>query len=380
MKRQSMQIRNQRGQAMAEFVATMLVFVAMLLGTSYLAKLSDISQNMQEAARHTAFERTVWLEATAISDYGAVVQADPMIEQSVQHHFFTGTVTRCEFCETPVVNSNYWVDQAGNPLISSINNVTVATTDGSTNANGQARVIAALDTATNAIYSLLGSGTSDSDGASGYGLGAPGVVFALDQNGTYASTVKAQVNLPAPFNNLFSTLNFSSGTTLLADEWYAGGSGRAGKKIQGLVPMALLETQKMREFQADIKEINQWMQVFTGSTGLNGSGLIFGNVSDWGVPNDRQELMANATNFTTEPSSGVPSCIWNADVCATSYGKQYTPGTATNLQQAGIFPTINGTNKVLRMYEYVPSVAAMSEFPITGGWIDTGQVTFQTLP
>ncbi|MES2935063.1 MAG: TadE family protein [Pseudomonadota bacterium] len=327
MQQSTWHFQSQQGQAMAEFVAVIGIFIVALLALPYLAKLGDVRQTMEQAARHAAWERTVWLGEAQKADKGAVILKDDLVEESIRHHFFTGDVKRKEMTEGAMTpQHSYWQDIKGTPMIKDIADVEVTTTDSDSPAWILNNVLGPLFSAVTWINTAVSGATGN------------GAVFAIDTKGLYKSTVTAKVN-----DQIGGTLNFNSNVTLLANEWYGGGRNRVEKKVQGLVLTAVANTQTMQDWKRAVNNVDK---VFGTNAGCATSGcLVFGKASDDGIPDDRKELVKKweAPRYAGQPSVGEPI-------------------------------------KEFRMYQYVPSSAAVLAMPLNLGVIDPTNGITQLLP
>lgn len=321
----------QRGQAMAEFIAVAGVFIFMLLAIPWLAKLGDIRQNTEQAARHAAWERTVWLTAAQKPDKGAVLLDEAHLQENVVHHFFTGRVERNEFAEGNMLpQQGYWHEPGGQPMIDNIADIKVSTSNGAMPGVVFRNTLAQLSDAT----TLLGTEVS---GATGNGA-----IFSLDENGLYRSEVSASVN-----DRLGGKLAFTGNVSLLANEWYGGGRKRTEKKVQGLVATAAMNTSGMQNFVTMTRQIDQVFRIF-GYDPVLEFGLIFGKATDDGMPDDRKEMVRkwDIARFPDGLDGPHPS-------------EKY---------------------KDFAVYKYVPSAAAVAAMPLNLGVIDPNNSITQNLP
>ena len=227
--------KNQRGQAMAEFViVAVLVLVPLYLLIPVLGKYIDMKSAAVVGARYAAWERTVFYAGPAASvDWPGVQKTDSEIRNEVRQRVFSR-------CTTPIANgdksaSNWgcggyrasWVNRDGSGMLLDYNAVTHATQ------NGESPGIA------NDVLNLIVT-VADALGP-----------FTLEMKGLYSAEVAVSANtLPINFSfdgeitKAFNPgkLTFSDRSVVLANGWSAKGSEHVKSQTQGLTPTGVFQT------------------------------------------------------------------------------------------------------------------------------------------
>lgn len=213
--------RSQRGQAIAEFVVSMLIVVPLVLGVIYVGKYEDIKYTAIQASRHVAFERafdtlpTPHESATVLADETrARFFADPMQSNNGAVAYQDAPPASGSISST--LNAN-WLGTAGEALI------------GAYSPDIKADVTKGVD--------LTGIGKTAFDAART-------LYFSnINDPGIQNARVQVQLaNVPhfAALNNL--GLNIDVSTAILVDGFNADGNGApnnpAPDSVRGRVSLA----------------------------------------------------------------------------------------------------------------------------------------------
>ena len=212
--------RSQRGQAIAEFVVSMLIVVPLVLGVIYIGKYEDIKYTAIQASRHVAFER-------AFDTLPAPHESATQLADETRARFFTDPMQSnngaVAYQDAPpagsissTLNAN-WLGTAGEALISAYSPDIKADVQKSVDLSGIGK------TAFDAARTLFLSNIND-----------PGIQKARVQ------VQLANVPLFAALNNL--GLNIDVSTAILVDGFNADGNGDpnnpAPDSVRGRVSLA----------------------------------------------------------------------------------------------------------------------------------------------
>lgn len=209
----------QRGQAMVEMVAMGGVTSLLFLGIWYLGKYHDIQASTIQAARYTAWERTVH----APSD-----MSDARIEQQTRARLFTFNHDAYKATDSQA-NGASWGSQSPNWNDHSASKRLVERPD---DVRVSMRVEGFPGKAAAAISSTLGAITLFTGALTG---GAP-----LPQGGLTTGTVTVALNnvasLPAPLDALNLTLTESA--SLATNSWDANGPQQVAARVKPFAPVS----------------------------------------------------------------------------------------------------------------------------------------------
>lgn len=226
--------KNQRGQAMAEFViVAVLVLVPLYLLIPVLGKYIDMKSAAVVGARYAAWERTVFYAGPAASvDWPGVEKTDAEIRNEVRQRVFSQgtTIANGDKGATNWGGGGYrasWVNRDGSGMLPDYNAVTHATQ------NDDSPGIA------NDVLNLIVT-VADALGP-----------FTLEMKGLYSAEVAVSANT-LPINFSFDSeitkafnpgkLTFSDRSVVLANGWSAKGSEHVKSQTQGLTPTGVFQT------------------------------------------------------------------------------------------------------------------------------------------
>ncbi|HET7633711.1 MAG TPA: hypothetical protein VFK51_03175 [Burkholderiales bacterium] len=239
--------RLSRGQAMTEFVIGAALFlIPVFLLIPILGKFIDMKAATVQAARYTAWERTVWYGGDDSSvDWESNVRTTETIQQQMQDKF-----------TDPVL----WKDRVGNSMLQSW--------DGDIS-NGKSPGTA---------NDLLGFAVDVLDA-----IGP----FTLEMDGLYSGTATlSAVNVQgfgAPLGDTSNLqtfdnfgLTFTDKDVILANAWNANGPDMVKKQVQGLLPTSILDN-------VAVKALLDVMSVVAPELGT----IEFGKIEPDIVPPDR---------------------------------------------------------------------------------------------
>lgn len=280
--------RKQSGQAAAEFLVAAAVFAGCLLCLPYLAKLGQLKLASIQAARHAAWERSVWRASTDTqTEPGAVVKTEATLQDDIRHHFFSAKTLRNETRETQHSFIADWEDaRTRTRALASHDKITVSSTDDfapgwvnthivSTMLDGAAAVLGGLTGLTNANY-----------------------VFDLDFKGLHKSSVGVEISSDF-IRRLWQivqpgetppALSLNSQVALVGGEWNGGGYERTKKKVLGLVITGFTDIGPLQELRTTLKQADELMNKFSGAGkryvefGMDPTKLVEDN-----IPDDRKE-------------------------------------------------------------------------------------------
>lgn len=218
-----------RGQATAETVIVSLFFlVPFFLMILLVGKFIDMRSTTLQAARYTAFERTVYSASGNERDATMARLTDVQLANAVKMRFFSGNVTAITQAQNDSVsafaNNPLWVDQGGNQLVGNATAITATATGAAE--PGSFATDAALDVTLQPLRNLVGAG------------------FALTLDKYYTASVAVQPKMPVgPVDYVAllgnAPLAFSARTTLLADGWSATDETYERCQAATLVPTSI---------------------------------------------------------------------------------------------------------------------------------------------
>lgn len=116
--------RRARGQALAETLVAMLALVPLLFGIAWVAKLIDMQQSTQQAARALAFECTV-RPAACTPDGAEAFAGEARIRFFAAHLFGLRSAQEASGPAAADVRRASWVDRRGRPLLERFDDVDV---------------------------------------------------------------------------------------------------------------------------------------------------------------------------------------------------------------------------------------------------------------
>jgi hypothetical protein len=199
--------RQQRGQAMSEFIIAMAVFLPLMLGMIYVAKYSDIKHQAIQASRYAAMERAL--------DPSSIHESAQVLTEETRARFFTdqsrnsGKIiyqdTTAGLSTNDTLNPN-WSEVNGTPLLTNYTDVTVNVTQQAISSS----VMSAVNTTANAMYNL-----SKSDGQ-------------------IEASVQVKTAAITHFAPLDNALTISASTYVTGDTWNADGAADVVKHFTEL--------------------------------------------------------------------------------------------------------------------------------------------------
>lgn len=214
--------RRQRGQAMIEMVLMAGVTSMLFLGIWYLGKFHDIQASTIQAARYTAWERTVHAPAD---------MSDAQLERQTRARLFT--LNRNPYLAADSkANGAAWGQQSPNWNDHGDNQRLVNKPD-------DVRISTALGPfpgrAAGLVTKVMGSITKISGALTGG--------EALPPGGLYTGTVTVAVNnvtsMPAPLNAL--NLKLTESNSLAVNNWDASGPAQTAARVKPFAPATLLD-------------------------------------------------------------------------------------------------------------------------------------------
>ncbi|SIO44562.1 hypothetical protein [Paraburkholderia phenazinium] len=255
MKRIDAKRSAQAGQAMAEFLVSMIAVMSVLfLGIVMLGKFNDVRNRTLMGSRYVAWERTVWTDNDPSKNYAsdpattegwstkygssalAASKADTEIEREVIQRFMAGdstTPTSADRTQTqlPAVRPAMWDDYSGQPLLASTGDVLVSTgvsNDPSTSQTSSANVpFGSIQTAAGNAY---GAKLSVPTRTTQFGTLS---VSIAQNNETLKRLWPKNGSLPA-----FSGLTFTDTNVLMTNTWVPEGTDNAKAVFNPAVPAA----------------------------------------------------------------------------------------------------------------------------------------------
>lgn len=255
----------EEGQAMVELITMVGMLTLLFLGIWYLGKFHDIQASAIQAARYSAWERTVH----SVSEL-----SDADLERQTRARFFTHNQNA--FLATDSKSngeawgrqSAHWQDHEGDErLVERPDDVRVRTSESATPG-------VAAGTASRALGAITGAGAAMTGGE------------RLPMGGLYTSTVTVDVadldDMPAPLDEM--DLRLTERHVLLTDSWDASGPRQVARRVRPFTPAAFL---------ANLDPILAPMRV--GLSILEPRFILFrpGQICPDIVPNDRVEGRSN---------------------------------------------------------------------------------------
>ncbi len=282
--------RGMRGQSMAESIIVALFFLApFFLMIVLVGKFITMRSATLQAARYTAFERTVYSNSGYERDAKMAKLTDAQLANAVKMRFFssgfTGVTQQQNDSLANFGNLPLWVDQGGNQLVGKANQVT-ATAQGNAEP-GSFATDKVLDVTLKPLRDLVGAG----------------FVLTMDKYYTANVAVKPKMPIgPTDYVNLIDgkSLTFSARDVLLADGWSAADEKYERCQAATAVPTSILGTldndcatrpkalASIGKLVSDFQSIIGFVIPDLGSQGGGPVGFGYIDVTDAGsVPADR---------------------------------------------------------------------------------------------
>ena len=283
-----------RGQAIVEFLVVAGIFCVCLLSMPYLTKLFEVRTATLEAARHAAWERSVWRSvADDKTEKGAVVLTDDELLKSIRHHFYSSKELRNEADETQYTHIADWEDaRSGTRALQSYNDITVTTTDDAAPGWANTNIVSKIFDDYSAVYGKLTGLT-----------GATDYYFDVDFNGLHNAEVKAKIS-PDFVTSLWKmvapaeappTLSMAAHVSMVAGEWNGGGTFRTKNKVLGLVVTSFEDGKAVKELRTATKQFDDAMnKIFGGNKKYLELGFDPTKFADESIPDDRKEMTDEA--------------------------------------------------------------------------------------
>lgn len=254
MKRINKGTTAQTGQAMVEFLISMIMVMSvLLLAIVMLAKFNDVRNRTLMGARYVAWERTVWTDGDArknlIGDpattegwsgpHGSaalsVSKSDGELKAEMLQRIVAGDGSLIssmdrKLTELPSSQPAMWNDYGGNPLLASADDVVVAT-------NASANPASSRNDIAVAKWPIATTG-------GGQYMAQLSLPTRTLQSGTVSISVAQDSRVLKrlwPKDNLvpaFSGLTFSDTNVLMTNTWVPDGSDSNKSVISGAVPAA----------------------------------------------------------------------------------------------------------------------------------------------
>lgn len=287
-----------KGQATVEFLVVAGIFCTALLSMPYLTKLFEFKTATLEAARHAAWERSVWRnKEDSNTEKDAVVKTDDELVNSIRHHFYSAKILRNEANETKYTNLAEWEDaRSATHVLTSQTDVSVATTDDAAPGWVNNHIVSKIFDEYAAIYGGI------SDPKKTY-------IFDVDFNGLHNAEVSARISSDyvASLWKIVSpaqtppTLTMKAHVTMVTGEWNGGGNSRARDKVLGLVVTSFENTKKFDDFRKAAKKFDEALnKIFGGSKKYTEFGFDPTKVADDSIPEDRKEQTSLAQDTNPE--------------------------------------------------------------------------------
>lgn len=242
----------QQGQALAEFLVTLIALVPLFFIIPMIGNYLDLRSSVVQASRYAVWERTIWL---GDSNFAANSKSENDIQNEIRERFFGAVNTPIKFDDKTsrsklrAQNNLVWSDHTGQKIM--LEPYKGGSTASVNHASDQLKTTIAA--------SAIGSAASAISGQSGFGLNKSGlyqakVQITIKPPPQLVANLKSDSNsllaLPAGQNILFGGgigTTFGTGA-LLADAWSAkrpgsssdpGSPGSVHKQVAGLVPSAM---------------------------------------------------------------------------------------------------------------------------------------------
>ncbi|WP_332848625.1 TadE/TadG family type IV pilus assembly protein [Massilia sp. S19_KUP03_FR1] len=260
----------ERGQAMVEMAVILGVIVMLFLGIIYLGKFHDIQASTIQAARYSAWERTV---------HSAGAMNDTQIQNQVRARFYTWNTDALKSTDG-LVNGADWTTQSAVWRDHSTRSASVE----------EARLIARPDdvgvtTSTGPLAGLATKTIAEGLGVISGMLDAITGGEPLPQGATVTGKVVVKLNniaaLPAPLDALNLTLRESS--SVITEQWDASGPRQAALRARTFTVAG-----PITQINGFLEPIEKAISIFEPSF----KNLHFGQVCPDIVPSDRVESAA----------------------------------------------------------------------------------------
>lgn len=293
------------GQATVEFLVVASVFCTALLSMPYLTRLFELKTATLEAARHAAWERSVWRNAADDNtEKDAVVKADDELAKSIRHHFYSAKVLRNEADESQYTNIAEWDDaRSGTHVLARQAQVSVTTTDDDAPGWINNNIVSKIFDDFAAAYGTLTNAT----GASYH--------FDVDFKGMHSAEVSATVS-PDFVTSLWKiaaqeeaapALTMRSHVTMVAGEWNGGGNFRTRDKVLGLVVTSFEDATVVKDLRKATKSFDEALnKIFGGGKKYTELGFDPTKLADESIPDDRKEQTDEAQDTNAEKKKSTP--------------------------------------------------------------------------
>jgi len=272
--------KRQSGAVLAEFIiVTSLVLAPLFFGIPLIGKYVDNKQKLEQSARYSAWERTVWYKKLpkTLKSLGGIntVKSADKIGFEVQNRIFSQKDTGIYLAQNDAktvekvdpISNLYW--RKGAKTQKSIYKMKkkgkketksfITATENEVQAPGMAAKTL------KPFFNLLGK------------------VSSLDLNvgGAYTSTVSMTLEPPILFDKVFDKkIEINRSNTIMADGWNAAGAAHAKKQVKGTVILDLFDTKVINTVRNGLA----WTPV---AEEVHSNKLIFGHVVVDAVPKVR---------------------------------------------------------------------------------------------
>jgi hypothetical protein len=272
--------KNQRGAVLTEFIIVVgFVLVPLFIGLTLIGKYTESAQKLEQAARYSAWERTVWFQeipaslakadksiATKKTAEQIAFELDNRIFSSRDVGVYLAQQTKAVNEDNAPMTESFWLEKGSKS--SSLYKL-----------DNNKRMIQVVD-----VKQAKMSGTSGTVKKVVKTMGEF-TGFDIDFKGPITTTVKLSLIQPEYFKKyITSDIAVNRSQTLLAEGWNAAGVKQARSRVQGLVPSALLSgttlgsaLNKVRDFFAKLPLAKE----------IKSNSLIFGHVVIDSVPEYR---------------------------------------------------------------------------------------------
>lgn len=223
-----MQVLNQSGQAMTEFLVVSLALIPLFLIMPMIGKYQDMANATQMASRYVAFDATRHNDDIS----GSRFKTDAQLAGEVGRRFFSNVEAPIKTSDTagnfPFFRNPLWSDTTGKALLADF----------------------ATDVCVTFGIPPGGFCNGGRTGAEGYGdaaygnspyLGLARKQFDLEESRIYTGAVHVRVanvpNLP-PLNDI--NLTMTRHTSLVPNAWTGSSVKDVDKRVEGMVPTSML--------------------------------------------------------------------------------------------------------------------------------------------
>ena len=274
------QLAQQRGQALVEsIIAISTVLLAMVILIPLLGKYVESVQKTDQAARYSAWERTVWFQSAPSGTSNAAVKSNEEMQREIHWRFFSDDNVVLSSKDS-TSNQRWTVANNLNPML------------GTRQSHGQG------------VVSLLDNGNANNNGNSADELitltttnkeskGVSGILnnflslfqfggFSVSSKGLYTSQVEyAYAELPGiePFDKSLN-INPKSEVVIQADGWNTSGRNHNVRMVRGLTPSTLFD-------QGIINTVRNGIGWLPFAKEIRTSSLKFGHVDTEQLPQQR---------------------------------------------------------------------------------------------